>query len=33
MGTQDLEIPRNYYTNENGLRVDWIRKTIQEWFD
>ena len=33
MWTQDLEIPRNYYTNENGLRIDWIRKTIQEWFD
>jgi len=30
-GTKDLEQPRMYFSNENGLRIDAIRKQIESW--
>ncbi len=30
-GTKDLEQPRMYFSNENGLRIDAIRQQIENW--
>lgn len=30
-GTRELEQPRMYFSNENGLRIDAIRQQIEEW--
>ena len=30
-GTKDLEQPRMYFSNENGLRIDAIRQQIESW--
>lgn len=30
-GTNKLDIPRMYFTNENGMRIDAIRIKIEEW--
>lgn len=30
-GTKDLEHPRMYFSNENGLRIDAIRQQIEDW--
>lgn len=30
-GSQHLEIPRMYFSNENGAKIDAIRDTIEEW--
>ncbi len=30
-GTKNLEIPRMYFSDENGLRIDAIRQQIEEW--
>ncbi len=31
-GTINLEKPRMYFSNENGLRIDAIRQQIEEWY-
>lgn len=30
-GTRNLDIPRMYFSDENGLRIDAIRQQIEEW--
>ena len=32
-GTEDLDSPRMYFTDENGMKIDAIRTKIQEWKD
>ena len=31
-GTKSLEIPRMYFTSENGAKIDAIRQIIEEWY-
>jgi adenine-specific DNA-methyltransferase len=32
-GTKDLDSPRMYFTDDNGMKIDAIRTKIQEWKD
>lgn len=32
-GTKSLDSPRMYFTDDNGMKIDAIRTTIQEWKD
>jgi len=32
-GTKNLDSPRMYFTNDNGMKIDAIRTKIQEWKD
>ncbi len=32
-GTKEFDSPRMYFTNENGMKIDAVRKKIQRWKD